>query len=109
MEDEIKVYEGMGTYLPQLGKYLIENGFEIEIITMNPYLFDKAIFNFHFNIITGIDEKHIYVNDPMWDYRGGEQKYEINDFMYAIYASTYGDLDNASIMKIKKKEKYLKK
>lgn len=179
MKKDIKVYEGMGTYAPQLGKYLIKNGFDIEIITMNPYLFtkkfnnhspedlikyfenlyektkkdnfkeplrffnefikaggkltlkvptiedireeisndrplgalitsnfllfDKANFNFHFNIITGIDEKYIYVNDPMWDYRGGKQKYEIDDFIYAVYASAYGDLDNASIMKIKKK------
>ena len=176
IKNDIKVYEGIGTYAPQLGKYLIENGFEIEIITMNPHLFtkqsgnksqedlikyfeelheknkkdsfkeplkffkefveaggkltlkvptvedikeelsnnrplgalitsnfllfDKASFNFHFNIITGIDEKYVYVNDPMWDHRGGEQKYEINDFMYAIYASAYGDLDNASIMKM---------
>jgi len=179
MRKDIKIYEGMGTYAPQLGKYLIENGFEIEIVTMNPYLFtkklenksqedlikyfkelhektkkdnfkeplrffkefikaggkltikvpniedikkeishnrpvgalitsnfllcDKPSFNFHFNIITGIDEKYIYVNDPMWDYRGGKKRYEINDFMYAIYASAHGDLDNASIMKIKKK------
>jgi uncharacterized protein YvpB len=73
------------------------------LVTSNFLLFDKAIFNFHFNIITGIDEKYIYANDPMWDYRGGKQKYEINDFIYAIYASAYGDLDNASIMKIKKK------
>jgi len=179
MKKEIKIYKDIGTYAPQLGKYLIKNGFEIEIITMNPYLFtkqfgkksqedlikyfeelhektkkenlkeplrffkefiqaggkltlkvptiddikeelsngrplcalitsnfllfDKASFNFHFNIITGIDEKYIYVNDPMWDYRGGKQKYEVSDFIYAIYASAYGDLDNASVMKIKKK------
>lgn len=27
LKKEIKVYEGMGTYAPQLGKYLVENGF----------------------------------------------------------------------------------
>ena len=42
----------------------------------------------------------------MWDNRGGKHKYEINDFMYAIYASAYGDIDNASIMKIRKKQLY---
>ena len=73
------------------------------MITSNFLLFDKPIFNFHFNLITGIDETHIYVNDPLWDYRGGKHKYLINDFMYAIYASAYGDLDNASLMKIRKK------
>lgn len=179
LKKDIKVYEGIGTYAPQIGKYLIDNGFEIEIITMNPFLFtrkfkeksrdelisylkerqkiekekrfkeplnffiefmdsggkitlkvpdvldikeeilegrplgalitsnfllgDKPMFNFHFNLITGIDENYIYVNDPLNDYRGGHHKYPINDFMYAIYASAHGDLDNASIIKIKKK------
>ena len=184
LKEDIKVYEGLGTYAPQLGKYLIENKFEVEIITMNPYLFtrqfgdksqgeliknfedlhgktkkdhqfkeqlrffkefmelggklnlkvptindikgeisnkrplnavitsnfllsDKAGFNLHFNIITGIDEEFIYVNDPLDNYKGGNQKYEINDFMYAIYASASGDLDSASIMKIIKKAKDL--
>ncbi|MBI2667355.1 C39 family peptidase [Candidatus Woesearchaeota archaeon] len=153
MKNDIKVYGPMGTYAPQLGKYLIENGFEVELITINPYLFtkkinkksskelidyfedlsknnkknkfrkplkffkeflkvggklsirvptindikeeiserrplgalitsnfllfDKASFNFHFNLITGIDDKFIYVNDPMWDYRGGKHEYPI--------------------------------
>lgn len=179
LRKSIKVYKWIGTYAPQLGKYLLENDFEVEIITMNPYLFtknikikshkglikyfedlynktkntrfkkplkffkefielggkltlkvptiddikeeissnrplctlitsnfllwDKAGFNFHFNVITGIDKDHIYVNDPLEDYRGWKQKYKINDFMYAIYASAHWDIDNASIMKIKKK------
>ncbi|HIH25415.1 hypothetical protein J4476_06320 [Candidatus Woesearchaeota archaeon] len=179
LKKEIQVFDNMGTYAPQIGTYLIKNGFDIEIVTINPYLFtykfkeksqqellfylkeclekttkenfkdplkffiefiesggiisvrvptvndikeeisqgrvvgalvtsnfllyDKPMFNFHFNMITGIDDEFIYVNDPMWDYRGGSQKYLISDFLYAIYASAYGDLDNASIMKIKKK------
>jgi ABC-type bacteriocin/lantibiotic exporter with double-glycine peptidase domain len=45
MKNDIKVYEGLGTYAPQIGKYLIKNGFEIEIITMNPYLFTKRFQN----------------------------------------------------------------
>lgn len=174
----IKVYEGVGTYAPQLGIYLIKNNFKVEIITMNPFLFvkrmenksqefllkhlekvyknakkikfkrpvrffiefiklggkltvrvptvkdiqeeienkrplialitsnflrgDKPKFNFHFNVITGIDEKYIYVNDPLWDERGGKHKYKTNDFIYALYASAYGDSDNASLLKIKR-------
>ena len=39
IKKHIKVYDEIGTYVPQLGKYLIENGFEVEIITMNPHLF----------------------------------------------------------------------
>ncbi len=178
LKKEIETFD-FGTYMPQLGLYLLNNGFEVEIVTLNPLLFtkkfegksdkeileyfrfiyeknkdnkfgkplkffldflkaggkivvkipsfedvkneilerrplgvlltsnfllyDKAIFNFHFNIITGFDEKYVYVNDPMWDFRGGKKKYFINDFFYGVYASAYGDLDNASIMKVKKK------
>ncbi len=178
LKKEIKTFD-FGTYMPQLGLYLLNNGFDVEIVTLNPLLFtknfesksdkeileyfefiyeknkdnkfgrplkffldflkaggkivvkipsfedvkneilekrplgvlltsnfllyDKAIFNVHFNIITGFDENYVYVNDPMWDFRGGKKKYFINDFFYGVYASAYGDLDNASIMKVKKK------
>lgn len=179
IKKDVKIHDGIGTYGPQLGKYLIEQGFEIELVTMNPFLFtnkfknysqkdvlnhfkellekttqekfkipleffiefieaggkikvkipsiedikseisekrplgalitsnfllyDKPIFNFHFNLITGIDEEFVYVNDPLPDYRGGSHKYQINDFIYALYASAYGDSDNAMLMKIVKK------
>ncbi len=178
IKKEIRVYKGLGSYAPQLGIYLINNNFEVEIVTMNPFLFvkklenkpqnfllryleklykntkrdklktplsffiefmklggkltvrvptikdikeeiknkrplcalitsnfllaDKPDFNFHFNLITGVDEQYIYVNDSLWDYRGGKHKYKIDDFMYALHASAYGDPDNASIIKIKK-------
>ncbi|MDO8467406.1 MAG: C39 family peptidase [Nanoarchaeota archaeon] len=174
----IKIYTGVGSYVPQLGEYLLKKGFEVEIVTMNPFIFtekskeknqeelisyfqelyDKTDkdkfkvpakffkefierggkvkikipevsdireeitagrpvgslltsnfllgkspkFNFHFNIITGIDKEFIYVNDPMEDYRGGKHKYKIEEFMYAIYASAYGDIDNAALLKVKK-------
>lgn len=176
LKSEIKVYENVGTYEPELAKYLLEQKFEVEIITMNPHLFTKKLkkksdkelifyldnlakntknrdfkeveiyfekvlklggklnikvptredvydeikkgnpllvsvtsnflfskkanFNFHYNIITGIDEKYVYVNDPLWDERGGKHKYLIDDFIYAIYASAYGDMGNASLMKV---------
>jgi hypothetical protein len=179
LKKEIKIFENVGTYVPQIGEYLIQQGFDVEIVTLNPHLFtnkfkeksqeellsflketlkntkkesfkdplnffikfiesggkikikipdiedikeeisqgrplgalitsnfllfDKPIFNFHFNIINGFDNKSVYVNDPMWDYRGGNQKYPINDFLYGLYASAYGDLDNASLMKVKKR------
>jgi hypothetical protein len=59
-------------------------------------------FNFHFNMITGIDKKYIYANDPLPDYRGGKQRYKIEDFFYGLFASAYGDLDNACLIKIRK-------
>ena len=165
-----------GTYMPQLGSYLIQNGFEVEIISLHPKLFSlkdknkksvlnyftslykkiklkqnkkvmsyfikflkdggkikvkiadkqdiiteiknkrpicalltsnflyrkKPGFNFHFNLVTGIDNKYVYVNDPLWNNNGGKKRYKISDFFYGVYASCYGDLDNASLMKIKK-------
>ncbi|GIU69561.1 MAG: hypothetical protein KatS3mg002_0797 [Candidatus Woesearchaeota archaeon] len=174
------ITDAVGTYAPQLGVYLMKNGFDVTIITQHPamftnndvglnhskliarmdYLISKAntdqnkkvlgyfkeflkfggnidvkipdekdiideikskrplaalmttnflygkdpLFNFHFNVITGIDESYIYVNDPLWDERGGEKKYEKKDFFYGLYASAYADLDNASLMIIKPKD-----
>lgn len=179
IKKEIPVHVGVGTYMPQLGSYLISKGFDVEIITLNPHLFtnkfksktkeelieyfeslvkqkpnsekvlnyfinflkeggkltvkipsiedikdelsekrpvcalvtstfllhDKANFNFHFNIITGLDTESIYVNDPTWDERGGEQKYTISEFFFALHASAHGDLDNGSFMKIRLRNK----
>lgn len=157
LKSEIEVDE-TGTYIPQLGSYLIKRGFNVEIVTMHPSLFtkkdelmsseeilrrfkdmyekseseknkkvlnhfiqfindggtilvkipskrdlineinekrpvcalltsnflggEKPIFNFHFNLVTGIDDGYVYVNDPAWDGRGGSKKYVINDFFY---------------------------
>ena len=167
-----------GTYAPQIGSFLIEKGFGVEIVTLNPRIFtnndkelgqsaiidkfkkmlnesksqqDKKILdyyieflneggklkvkipdakdvleeiknkrplgallttnflsnskpclNFHFNVITGIDDKFVYVNDPLPDFRGGEKKYLIEDFFFGLHASCYGDIDNGSLIKVKK-------
>ena len=177
LQQKIEVYKNIGTFAPQLGKYLIDSGFEVDLITQNPHLFtindrdktqddlkvyfkelilkntkesrinslkhfddyltlngkstvqvpsvddikneikqgrplisllttnflqhDKAGFNFHFNLITGIDDIFIYVHDPLSDKRGGKKKYKINDYMYALYASAFGDIDNASLLKVR--------
>jgi len=54
-------------------------------------------FNFHFNLVTGIDDKHVFVNDPIARL-GGQKIYAINDFFFGLYASTYGDLDNGCLI-----------
>lgn len=163
-----------GTYAPQLGTYLIKQGFDVDIVTMHPGLFTKKHlpkdsddakahfqglmskasneqdrkvlghfieflsaggkvrakrpakedivseigqgrpvgallttnflseeepkFNFHFNLVTGIDGDLVYVNDPMWDERGGKKTYPIDDFFFGLYASSYGDLDNGCLI-----------
>ncbi|HIH39222.1 TPA: hypothetical protein HA219_00645 [Candidatus Woesearchaeota archaeon] len=71
------------------------------LMTTNFIYSDKPVFNFHFNVVTGIDDNYVYVNDPLWDGRGGKNKYTITEFLYGLYASAYGDLDNASLIKIK--------
>jgi hypothetical protein len=168
----------IGTYMPQIGTYLINHGFKVELVTMHPKLFtlkdkycsqtkvrnifDKAYtcekseqnkkvlgyfrefskaggkivvkipsvddiikeinngrplgaaltsnfltntqpkFNFHFNLITGYDNKYVYVNDPQSSKSGGAKKYLIDDFFYGVHASAHGDLDNASLILVKK-------
>lgn len=73
----------------------------LALLTSNFLLGVKRDFNFHFNVITGIDKTHIYVNDPLSGPRGGKQKYKISDYLYAIHASAYGDMDNACLMTIR--------
>ena len=172
VKDDLERYD-IGTYVPQLGIYALDKGYDAKIISLNPHLFNKKsyddilshfktlkaeedkkeyvhqldlfidfvrrggvidvklpgiddikeelqdgrpvgalvttnfiqhqkpIFNFHFNVITGIDEERIYVNDPLWDERGGRKEYTHREFLYALHATAYGDYDNASLLIIK--------
>lgn len=65
----------------------------------------KARFNDHANVITGIDGRYVYANDPLWDRRGGKKKYTISEFLYAMYTGAYCSADNAAIMKISRSTK----
>lgn len=58
-------------------------------------------FNFHSNVITGIDEEYVYVNDPAYGEYGGKLKHKISDYFYGFYAAAYGDLDNSSFLRVK--------
>lgn len=86
-----------------ISKEIFEGRPVCALITSNFLIHDKAGFNFHFNLVTGIDENFIYANDPLLDNRGGQHKYLIDDFFFALHSSAHGDLDNASIMLLKKK------
>ncbi len=171
-----------GTYAPQLGLYLLNNGFKATIVTQHPRIFtihskfknaaellthletvkkvlkskgDKQAIKFfidfvkaggkiivqvpnakimkqelgkkrpmiallthwflfkskftprftlHFNVITGLDNKYVYVNDPDWGKPfGGKHKHKIEDYLYAIHASTQSYADNSSLLLINKK------
>ena len=61
----------------------------------------KARFNSHANVITGIDDRYVYVNDPL-EQEGGRKRYLISEFLYAMYAGAYVTADSAAIMKISK-------
>ncbi|MDP2671272.1 MAG: peptidase C39 family protein [bacterium] len=74
----------------------------IALLTSQFLTSEKPRFNFHFNVVTGIDETHIYVNDPLWDKRGGEHKYLISDFIFGMYATTYSDLEDPCLIKIRR-------
>ncbi len=59
-------------------------------------------FSIHFNVITGIDNANVMVNDPDWgDEFGGKHEIDRDAFLYAMYASAKGGIDDACIMKIK--------
>ncbi len=171
-----------GTVTPQLGLFLLENGFDVEIVTMHPALFnlsstfknEKALiqhflklkpslknstdriainyfikfveaggtvtpripnlsdiekeishkrpilstlthwfltntklpprFSIHFNIITGISRNKVMMNDPDWGHPfAGKHIFGAEEYMYAIYASAKGGIDDACLMKVKKK------
>lgn len=76
----------------------------LALLTANFLSGAKADFDFHYNVITGIEGKYVYVNDPRWDERGGKKKHLLSDLLFGIYASAYGDLDNACLITARKKK-----
>lgn len=178
VKKEIKMHK-TGAYVPQLGLYLRNKGFDVELVTFNPLLFthkrvgnstDSLLkyfqhlrrikfykkskdmtalnylidflraggkisvkvptesdvrseiahhrpllanltsdfffklslprFNFHYNVITGIDKEYVYVNDPGWGAYGGRNKHKIADFIYAVSAITHNGIFEGYLMKI---------
>ena len=75
----------------------------ITVLDSNFLLANTPKIYLHAHVITGIDEKYVYVNDSLWNETGGKRKHKINDYFFAIYAGTYGGIDNGTFMKIRKK------
>jgi hypothetical protein len=75
----------------------------IALLTSNFLSSEKPRFNFHFNVISGIDANFIYVNDPLDDKRGGKHQYLIKDFIFGMHAATYNDLENPCLIKVQRK------
>jgi hypothetical protein len=56
---------------------------------------------FHFVVVTGYDEKNVFVNNP--NPKSGKQtKYPMNHFLYALHSSTTTDIDNGTLLVISK-------
>lgn len=81
-------------------QYAIEQETPVIALLTSNFLNRRPELNFHFNVVTGITHELITVNDPLWDERGGEHQYIIEDYLYAIHASAAGDLDNATLMRV---------
>lgn len=181
IKDELGVYS-WGTTTPQLGRFFLNHGFDVEIIGLHPALFQSGVefkdsaellqylrkmrtvlkdgydaisiehfiefvkegggitpriptvmdietelaaespvliplshwflhqttmpprFSIHFNVISGVHGGEFTVHDPDWgsDF-GGIHNINKDLLMYAMYVSAKGGIDDACIMKIKKR------
>jgi len=67
----------------------------------------KPVFNFHFVVITGYNGNTVYVNDPLWHperkENWGLDSLTFDELLYAVTVSAFGDLDNACVIKIRKR------
>jgi hypothetical protein len=49
-------------------------------------------------VITGIDGRHVRLNDPLGHLDGGRLRYPVGDYFFGLYARAHGDPDNASLL-----------
>lgn len=82
-------------------KALLNNNLIISIMTYKFLVHDRAKFDFHYNLVTGINNTEVMVNDPGSTY-WGELKYPINDFLYSVYATAYKWVWRGSFLLISK-------
>ncbi len=63
-------------------------------------------FTFHFNVITGINKKTMFANDPDFgEPFGGNHAHPLDAYLYAIHVSAHGAIDNASLLLVKRKKR----
>ena len=80
----------------------IEAGRPLLVTTDTNFLYEKeAKYYLHANVITGIDEEYIYVNDSLWDERGGRRRHRRKEYMFGIHMATHGNFNNGSLLKVK--------
>jgi len=60
-------------------------------------------YTFHSLVVTGVTKDEVFVNDPYWGEEGGEKAYPSDEFLYAVHASTLGDVDNGCFVKVRKR------
>jgi uncharacterized protein YvpB len=73
----------------------IEAGRPLLATTDTNFLYGKeAKYCLHANVITGIDDEYIYVNDSLWDDRGGRHRHRKNEYMFGIHMATHGNFNN---------------
>lgn len=59
-------------------------------------------YTFHTVVITGLENGKVFVNDPYAEEDGGSKEYPLEDFLFSMYSSSLGDLDNGSLIKVRK-------
>ena len=80
----------------------IEAGRPLLVTTDTNFLYGKeARYYLHANVIAGIDEEYIYVNDPLWDERGGRCRHKKKEYMFGIHMATHGSFNNGSLLKVR--------
>ena len=88
-------------------------GRPVIVFLTNAVLYDKNIadlkgrpfsYTFHTDVVTGVMDGKVAVNDPYFEEEGGEKEYPVDEFMFAVHSSSLGDLDNGCFIKIRKRD-----
>jgi hypothetical protein len=80
----------------------IEAGRPLLVTADTNFLYGKeANYYLHANVIIGMENEYIYVNDSLWDERGGKRRYKIKDYIFGIHSATHGNFNNGHLLKVK--------
>jgi hypothetical protein len=80
------------------------------VLATTCFLMGYPKYNFHFLIVSGIDDQFVYVTDSgnynqadILQPLTGHYKHTHAQFIYGIHSATHGDIDNGSILVVSKK------